>query len=425
MNRSKIQTRRSMKTMEQYAQMYSARNVHMYSARKDGRIKNRRAISTSRKKKRIFLNLLWFIVPYASFTIYIFTYKLSPTMQQIEATNHFISAVNSTYKNLPNDNSDEKLKAKINTTSITSIPVIKTITNKDLEYPDRIPHRLIFLDTRYDSIDNIPSPFKNNVKHTIEVYDTFWNNNEQNDNVNNTIGNYTTNTGNYSNNNDTHHVDVEYLGDAECQNAILIAEETLLRHYIREKKGKNKSNICRIAILYLKGGYYFDTDMEAVKPVKIQSNVTFVTPVEAATDWHGVKGLFNSFIAVSPKHPLLRINLNIFIKYYKWNIYIREWEFPLLGTASLFASYKQFISHKNSTRYGNVKNDEVNELLIFDKDDWLLDLSLNEMRLSSIEYPLFPRHKGRGWGCDYVVQNATEKEIYFYSRIVGTDGCYK
>ena len=56
-----------------------------------------------------------------------------------------------------------------------------------------------------------------------------------------------------------------------------------------------------------------------------------------------------------------------------------------------------------------------------DKEFWKLDLSLSEFKLSSSTYPSFPRHKGQGCCCDYVVHREMEKEIYFYSHIVGAE----
>jgi len=249
----------------------------------------------------------------------------------------------------------------------------------------KIPHRLVFLDTRYDSIHSIPSPFKENVQHTIDTYRNFWKNQE-------TI--------------------VEYLGDEACKKVIAKVEDRLTIHYLNEKKGQNKANICRIATLYDKGGYYFDTDMQVVKAVDIGKDVTFMTPHEAKSSWHNVPGFFNSFIAVMPGHPMLRINLDIFVQYYQENDTkgdndkktYKGQHFPLLGTASLFTAYKEF-----------------NELQDIDKNFWSLDLSLSEVRLNSGLYPSFPRHKGKGCCCDFVVHNEREKEIYFYSRIVGAD----
>ena len=103
-----------------------------------------------------------------------------------------------------------------------------------------------------------------------------------------------------------------------CQKVISKVEPTLLPHYIHETKGQNKANICRIAALYDKGGYYFDTDMQVVKALDIQRDITFVTPHEAKSTWHDVPGFFNSFLAVLSHHSFFKnfLNLDIFVQYY-------------------------------------------------------------------------------------------------------------
>ena len=38
------------------------------------------------------------------------------------------------------------------------------------EYKDKIPHRLVFVDTRYDSTESLLSPLQENVNKTVQVY---------------------------------------------------------------------------------------------------------------------------------------------------------------------------------------------------------------------------------------------------------------
>jgi hypothetical protein len=47
----------------------------------------------------------------------------------------------------------------------------------------------------------------------------------------------------------------------------------LLEYFNKEKRGSWRSDICRVADLYLKGGYYMDNDMRAVRAIVFQ--ITF------------------------------------------------------------------------------------------------------------------------------------------------------
>ena len=140
---------------------------------------------------------------------------------------------------------------------------------------------------------------------------------------------------------------VDYLDDAQCQRGIQKVEPRLLVFYQSEQRAENKANICQIVTLYDQGGYYFNTDIQVVDALSINPNVTFVAPLEANSTWNNVKGLMNSFVAVMPKHPLLRINLDVLVQYYQSNVDPKKRnykgrEFPLLGSDSLIESFTEF-----------------------------------------------------------------------------------
>lgn len=206
----------------------------------------------------------------------------------------------------------------------------------------KIPRHIVILDTRYETIHDIPSPHQQNVQHTIYTYVNSWKKEAEEE------GNHEA-YDDEKNKKDSKFIAyydkikamldspyVWYLNDEQCQQSITAAEPQLLPYYLKERDGRYKSDVCRIAALYLKGGYYFDTDMQIIKPVTIEPHITFVSPFEAET--RGVKGLSNSFIAVAPRHPLLRLNFDVLLKYYKE----RTLRFHILGTAGLFYSLKEY-----------------------------------------------------------------------------------
>ena len=56
--------------------------------------------------------------------------------------------------------------------------------------------------------------------------------------------------------------------------------------------------------------------MKVVKPVKIASDTTFVSPFEHPGTGN-VRGFFYSFIAIAPKHPILQTTLDFLLKHYQ------------------------------------------------------------------------------------------------------------
>jgi hypothetical protein len=244
--------------------------------------------------------------------------------------------------------------------------------NNDLETSAHpaIPHRMIVVDTRFTSIDQFPEPHLSNVKNTIEVYRKHWGGS----------------------------LDVVFVGGEACEEAIAQANFRLLKYYYIEKQGPYKSDLCRYAILFLNGGYYFDNDMIAVKPVQVPPTTTFVSPLQLG----GGKGaLFNSFIAVTPRHPIMNRTFEYALRYYQ-----RQVKYGIMGTEVLFHAHKSTVQDVGQ---------EVARTF---------DTSLAEIYLTEEKHPDFPRLDGVGCCCDVVVHNQTTGEIYFYSHLVGPMGAF-
>ena len=191
---------------------------------------------------------------------------------------------------------------------------------------------------------------------------------------------------------------VWYLNDIECMESINRVEPELVVHFLNETVGKFRADICRIAALYEKGGYYFDIDMEVVRPiVDVSPETTFISVTSPALDG---KTFFQSFMAAAPQHPMLRLNLDLFLKHYRSIASTGEGIFKtLIGPEALRASYLQFYS-KDESKF------------------WPSDMSLSEDHLDKT-YPRLYR-RGDQYDCRWIVRNATQDVIYFYSRFVGS-----
>ena len=272
--------------------------------------------------------------------------------------------------------------------------------DKAIQLPEtRIPRRIFIIDKERD-LSSINSPRRENTYNTIRKYHNAWFHNSNDAGINSTD----------NSNIDTDHLTEEqlqivtYLNDESCIQIINQTEPELVQFFERETTGQYKADICRVVALYNEGGYYFDTDMEVVKPILLQPHITFTSPFEAIGYGQKYKGIFNSFIASAPKHPILRHTFELMLMSYqgKYHFDPSTW----MGTAALFQGYTKFVDGDDTL-----------------KKEWPIDMNIAETLMTGDNYPDFPRHtNGKGCCCDYVVHNFTAKEIYFYSRIVGASG---
>ena len=236
-----------------------------------------------------------------------------------------------------------------------------------------IPHILYF--TFKDNIFETKQPphFYENAMKTVDAYKQAWKANDSED------------------------IQVKFLDDTECNQIIQEAEPRLLHHFLNETKGAFKGDICRAAALYLYGGYYFDVDMEVITPVLLDRNITFSTARGA------VKFFFNSFMASTAGHPVLRRNFDVMLDYYSGKGCLGRTRKVNMGCCTLFDAYNQASDMERGPH-----------------------LLLEEHNLdSSNSARSYPKVKRRGSGrfCNWVVHDPSARVAYFYSRIVGSTHC--
>ena len=152
-----------------------------------------------------------------------------------------------------------------------------------------IPRRLIFTHEKNMLETKEPSFLYNNVQRTIQMYSEFWNQS-------------------------TSEVNIMFLDNKECLKLIEQVEPRLAQPFLFEPNGAYKGDICRIAALYLCGGYYFDVDIEALEPLKPKPHIDFIT----AFDPHK-KGFFQAVLATSPSHPVLKLTFDSMINDWSFN----------------------------------------------------------------------------------------------------------
>jgi hypothetical protein len=224
--------------------------------------------------------------------------------------------------------------------------------------------------------------------------------------------------------------------------------------------------------------YYFDVDMEVIKPYVVQdrkvhsrnviihhnetSNLSVVEPSVFVSVLNADRNrLFQSFIASTAYNPILRKSFTFMMDYYEdRNADCTRMNECLMGTATMLQAYEQDVQERkqqhqqqqeeqkqNTTGINNNKtamewnsnileenldktgvqhdNTSTGNATDFDRAVTLFgSFLLYEDKLIPELYPDFPRRPGvDNFYCNYIVHDPTEKEIYFYSRIVGSKNC--
>jgi hypothetical protein len=180
---------------------------------------------------------------------------------------------------------------------------------------------------------------------------------------------------------------VWFLDDADCQRVIRFAKVNLLTYFSSEIRGSWKDDICRVAALYLTGGYSFDVDMEVVQPWKHGKDIVFATAAANRTN-----KFVQSFIASETEGRILKKTLSEMLLYYEK----KQSRTQLMGPSTLKWAFDLVpISDRGET--------VILEETAFRRDE-----------VESLE-----RREAVGCSCDLGIRDPTTKQHAFYSRMVG------
>jgi mannosyltransferase OCH1-like enzyme len=230
-----------------------------------------------------------------------------------------------------------------------------------------IPRRLLFTYKSNILETKEPPAFYDNVQNTITKYREAWGEPD---------------------------APVWFLDDNDCRAAIYDAKPNLLKYFDWETDGSWKADICRVAALYLTGGYYFDIDMEVVNTWIPNPNVAFATVEEPDQT-----SFFQSFLASEKEGRLMGEALDQMLIFYERRMTRKD---MLLGPDTL------------KWAYASVPIRERGETAILQEERAILDVKTDALL----------RVEGIGFGCDYVVMDPATNQRIFYSRIVGAgEGC--
>jgi mannosyltransferase OCH1-like enzyme len=199
---------------------------------------------------------------------------------------------------------------------------------------------------------------------------------------------------------------VNFYTDQDCIQAIQTAmggdkPTPLVSYFQKEPKGMCKADICRGAALYNLGGLYFDIDIQPRMNIfsvlqPLSTEFTTVT-VHKDSNWKG--SFFQAFIGVTPKHPIMKRYLELFIQHYNGTRRIKKGP---LGVLLLRQAYDDL------NRQQQMKNNTVL---------W------EEVRYDPVRFPNVPPTIGSRRACHFLVAIPGTSIAPFYSRVRGSRMC--
>ena len=237
-----------------------------------------------------------------------------------------------------------------------------------------IPHSIWFT-YRHDILETkAPLHFYNNIVKSTDAYRILWNNDTE--------------------------MKVTFLVDDNCTDLLdQIDQElnlTLGKAFRNEFGGQYKADLCRLAALYLNGGYYFDIDMEVIQPILLNDGISFSSAVSTL-----FPVFFQSYLASTARHPILRSNLDTMEEYYRGEGECKAQNTGIIGCCTLMTAWNR------TDNKGQVK--------------LLEEIYLNHEILNGT-YRNVP-FRGENSECHWIVHDPEDLQAYFYSRMHPSHRC--
>jgi len=237
------------------------------------------------------------------------------------------------------------------------------------EASDNIPH-LLWFTSQYNILKTRdPIGLYDNVVNTITSYRKTWGEDD---------------------------VPVHFTNDEDCLVFITEMEPRIVKYFLEEQQGPFKADICRVAALYIHGGYYFDIDMTTVEPFVLSGGKYTFATVRCKKNTEGYKiastcGFFQSFFASTPGNHLLRDSMDRMLQ-----VYIDGSNKNMLGVVAMYEAYENLSEEDKQLVY---------LLNTFELDN--VDVG-NKLR------PDLERNNGSG-NCNWIVED-NESTVNFFAR---------
>ena len=121
------------------------------------------------------------------------------------------------------------------------------------------------------------------------------------------------------------HTQVRFLTDDHCIESLQKTFPSLVQHFIKEKQGMFKADICRGSALYETGGFYVDVDVGVRKDLwlDLRNGTEFVT-ARVHVQSHYPNHFFQAILGASPNSPIIYKYLELFDDYYSGKEHIKK-----------------------------------------------------------------------------------------------------
>lgn len=255
-----------------------------------------------------------------------------------------------------------------------SLKIPKSAVTADVALSGPIPHALWFTYKHNILTNKTPQIFYKNIVKSIDSYRNAWKNDPN--------------------------MTVKFLVDSNCTDLLKEVDQelnlSLSNSFLAVTSGAFKSDLCRLAVLYLHGGYYFDIDMEVIQPILLGDEISFSSATSTIRPV-----FFQSYLASTPRHPIIRRNLDTMEEYYRGEGQCIKRKTRVVGCCTLMTAWKQ------TQKKGNVK------IL----QEVLLNHEMYDGAYSNIPF------RGQMKACHFIVHDPQLRQVYFYSRIQGSHRC--
>jgi hypothetical protein len=207
---------------------------------------------------------------------------------------------------------------------------------------------------------------------------------------------------------------VRFLTDDECIQSIrnMMGPATMLLDYFRnETQGMYKADLCRGAALWETGGLYFDVDLGVRMNIwQVLNEATTFATVKVHFQSKHKGAFFQAFMAATPKHPVIRRYVELFLDYYQGRL--PDVKGPL-GVILLRRAFDEILD-KDS----DFQHEHPVEL-------WQELLYLPQFRKTILAHVPPPVWGGTKRACKFVVVAHHEEPfvVPFYSRIANSRMC--
>ncbi len=88
-----------------------------------------------------------------------------------------------------------------------------------------------------------------------------------------------------------------------------------MEYYDSEERAKIKSDLCRVAVLYNRGGYALDVEVRVMEPLVLDASIKFAI-VSSPTG----KAFLQSWLATTQHHPVMAETLDLFLAFYEGRV---------------------------------------------------------------------------------------------------------